>query len=411
MRPRGPALQTPDDPGTNDLSSPLAEKFSLIRNGPAHRFLFRLSRAVNERRQVMVRALLAVLVTWLPLVIFVLIQGLAYNSQIRIPFFRDFAVNVRFLIALPILILAESSIDQRWRILVLQFLKSGLLDEKELHSFEDAIESTTRLRDRWLPEVVILIAALLPSIFITNTESFMNGVSSWHTLSVQPVELSLAGWWFNLVSLPIFRFMLFRWFWRMFLWAWFLWHVARINLRLVTTHADKAAGLGFLTSGQKAFAPIVFAGGSVMAAQIGNAIAYEGATLRSLNAPMIAYGLMAMVILVVPLLVVTPLLRKVKKQALLKYGALVTAHNQHFETKWIGRKLADDELLLGKPDASSLIDLASSFMLIRQMRIVPIDRQTLILLAFAAVSPVVPILFFVTPTDQLIRIVLKMLGW
>ena len=84
---------------------------------------------------------------------------------------------------------------------------------------------------------------------------------------------------------------------------------------------------------------------------------------------MIAYGLMAMVILVVPLLVVTPLLRKVKKQALLKYGALVTAHNQHFETKWIGRKVADDELLLGNPDASSLIDLASSFMLIRQMRI------------------------------------------
>jgi hypothetical protein len=30
------------------------------------------------------------------------------------PFFHDVAVNVRFLIALPILILAESSIDQRW---------------------------------------------------------------------------------------------------------------------------------------------------------------------------------------------------------------------------------------------------------------------------------------------------------
>ena len=128
--------------------------------------------------------------------------GIGLQFTIKIPFFRDFAVNVRFLIALPILILAESSIDQRWRILVLQFLKLGLLDEKELHSFEDAIESTTRLRDRWLPEVVNLIAALLPSIFITNTESFMNGVSSWHTLSVQPVELSLAGWWFNLLACP-----------------------------------------------------------------------------------------------------------------------------------------------------------------------------------------------------------------
>jgi hypothetical protein len=99
----------------------------------------------------------------------------------------------------------------------------------------------------------------------------------------------------------------------MFLWAWFMWHVSQVNLQLVTTHADKAAGLGFLTSGQKAFGPIVFAGGAVIAAQIGNAIAYEGETLSSLKAPMIAYGFTAMVILVAPLLVVGALRRKVKK--------------------------------------------------------------------------------------------------
>jgi len=177
----------------SELSSPLAENFSLIRNGPAHRFLFRLSRAAPERRQVIVRALLAVLVTWLPLAIFAAVQGLAYSSQIKIPFFCDFAVNVRFLIALPILVLAESSIDHRWRILVLQFLRSGLVDEKELHSFEDAIQRITRLRDRVLPEVLILIVALLPSFFIGNTELLMNGVSNWHALSVRPDALSLAG--------------------------------------------------------------------------------------------------------------------------------------------------------------------------------------------------------------------------
>jgi hypothetical protein len=196
----------------------------------------------------------------------------------------------------------------------------------------------------------------------------------------------------------------------MFLWAWFMWHVSQVNLQLVTTHADKAAGLGFLTSGQKAFGPIVFAGGAVIAAQIGNAIAYEGETLSSLKAPMIAYGFTAMVILVAPLLVVGALRRKVKKQGLLKYGSLVTAHDQLFETKWINRKPPVGAVLLGNQDASSLIDLASSFQLIRDMRIVPIDRQTLILLALAALSPVVPIVLMVTPVDQLIRMVLKMLG-
>jgi hypothetical protein len=41
-------------------------------------------------------------------------QGAAYGTQVRIPFLRDLAVNVRFFITVPILILAEAGIDQRW---------------------------------------------------------------------------------------------------------------------------------------------------------------------------------------------------------------------------------------------------------------------------------------------------------
>jgi hypothetical protein len=42
-----------------------------------------------------------------------------------------------------------------------------------------------------------------------------------------------------------------------FLWTSFLWSASRINLFLVATHTDLAAGLGFLSEGQKAFSPIV----------------------------------------------------------------------------------------------------------------------------------------------------------
>jgi len=57
----GTNVQARDVPAMGELSSPLAENFSLIRNGPAHRFPFRISRAVNEHRRVIVKALLAVL--------------------------------------------------------------------------------------------------------------------------------------------------------------------------------------------------------------------------------------------------------------------------------------------------------------------------------------------------------------
>src|SRR5277367_6492492 len=316
----------------NEMNSSIVENFSLTRGGPFHRLLVLLGRAGDERQRVINRALLATLVTWLPLLFLSLVQGLAYGPQVKIPFLRDFAANARFLVALPILILAESRIDQRWRRLVLEFLRSGLVSHTELTSFERVIEEITRLRDLVLPEVVMIVLAYAP-ILLGKAELLMSGTSNWHTTTAG--AFTLAGWWFRIVSTPIFRFLLLRWIWRMFLWTSFLWRVSRINLFLVATHSDLAAGLGFLTAGQKAYSPIVFAGGVVIAGQVGNAIAYEGQTLSTMKLPMITYGVLAILLLIAPLLLLGPVLRKVKRKALRDYGALVTMHNQQFETKWI----------------------------------------------------------------------------
>ena len=391
----------------HEIRSALAESFSLTRGGPLHRLLVRLGNAGDERQRVVLRAVVIALITWFPLLVLSLIQGQAYGTHIRIPFLRDIAVNARLLVAVPILILAESGIDKRWCILVLQFLKSGLVPEKELPSFEAAIERTTRLRDRVLPEALMLAAAFLPLI-LTRTEFLMSGVSNWH--STGSGEVTMAGWWFNLVSTPIVRFLLLRWLWRMFLWTTFLWRVSSINLYLVATHTDLSAGLGFLSEGQKAFSPIVFACGAIVSGQVANTIAYQGSTLSSQKFPMIVYGVLAILLLVAPLLVVAPVLIKVKRKALREYGALVTIHNQLFDQKWIQQEKSSDEVMLGNPDASSLVDLGSSFTVVREMGIVPIDKPTLITLAIAAALPMIPVILLATPIDELIRIVLKMLG-
>jgi hypothetical protein len=235
----------------------------------------------------------------------------------------------------------------------------------------------------------------------------MTGTSNWHNLASG--SLSAAGWWFNLVSTPFFRFLLLRWFWRLFLWTSFLFSVSRLKLFLVATHTDLAAGLGFLSEGQKAFSPIVFAGGAVVAAEVGNAIAYQGATLSSMKFPMIGYGILAVVLLILPLLVVAPVLLKIKRKGMLEYGAQVTIHNQLFERKWVQGIHPEDETLLGNPDASSLIDLGSSFSVVKDMRLVPIDKPTLIALAVSAALPMLPVVLYAIPAPELLRM-LKMLG-
>jgi hypothetical protein len=108
-----------------ETKSFIAENFSITRGGPLHGLLVRLGYAGDEWQLVVRRTLFAVIITWLPLFVLSVVEKQAFGHQITIPFVRDFAVNVRFLIALPILILAERGIDQRWRILVLQFLKSS----------------------------------------------------------------------------------------------------------------------------------------------------------------------------------------------------------------------------------------------------------------------------------------------
>ena len=389
------------------VRSSIAENFSITKGGPLHWLLVLLGHAGDGRRLVLRRALAAVLIAWFPLLLLSLIQGLAWGRKIEIPFLRDLAVNVRFLVAVPILIVAESRIDRRWRSLVLEFLRSELVNEETLPSFEALLERTTRWRDRVLPEALLAFIALFLSLSFVKTELLMTGTSNWHSLGSGAV--SAAGRWFNLVSTPIFRFLLLRWFWRMFLWTSFLWSVSRIDLFLVATHTDLAAGLGFLSEGQKAFSPIVFAGGAVVAAEVGNAIAYQGATLSSVKFLMIAYGVLAIIFLVAPLLVVAPALLKVKRKGLLEYGAQVTIHNQLFERKWIQEKRPAGETLLGNPDASSLADLGSSFTVVRQMRLVPIDKPTLIALAVSAALPMVPVVLYATPAPELIRM-LKMLG-
>lgn len=407
----GTRIEPPTLPVVDELHSSVADNFSLTRGGPLYRLQLRLGAAKEERIRVMRRALGAVLVTWLPLLLLSAAQGLAFGTHIPIPFVQDFAVNVRFLIALPLLILSEVGIDRRLGITVNHFLKSGLVKEADLPPFEAVIEKVTRLRDRVLPEMVILVVAYLPSLSVRSSEILMRSVPSWHLVQTPSGEtLSYAGWWFGLISVPVYRFLLLRWVWRMVLWASFLWRVSKLKLVLIPTHPDMAAGIGFLSGAQLRFGLIAFACGAVAAGQMGNTIAYEGATVGGLKFIMIAYCVFATLVLAAPLLLLAPRLLAVRKLGLLEYGTLATGYTQTFDAKWVHGRVPEGETLLGSSDIQSLADLGNSFAIVRGMRAAPIDKRTLIGLAIAAGLPMAPVVMLGTPADQLIRSVLKLLA-
>jgi hypothetical protein len=392
----------------NVTGLPNIDNFSLVQGGPIYRFQVVVGMAMPDRLGVLRRAVITTILVWLPLLLLSAAQDLALGTKVEVPFLHDFAANIRFLIALPLLIVAEAVVDPRLGHSVKHFVRSGLVGRNQLTAFGAELGKIIALRDGMLPSLVIVLAAFLPSIWVRHADLPGRAVTNWHMLGMGS-ELSLAGWWYAFVGLPLFRLLLFRWLWLTVLWALLIRRVTRLPLGCVPSHPDGAAGLGFLKEAQTLFGLVALASSAAVAGGFANGMIHGGQTLTELKFQMITFCVFLVVLLSAPLLVVTPKLLRLKKEGLFDYGSLGTAYAQGFDRKWINGKTADPGELLGSSDIQSLADLRSSFDLVQGMKTVLIDKKVLIGLTIPVLIPMIPVLLIATPADKLIRDVLKLL--
>jgi hypothetical protein len=384
--------------------------FSLVRGGLFYRLLMRSHLVETESHHAYKRAILLALITWLPLLVLSALQGVAIGNTVKIPFLFDFAASVRFLIAGPLLIIAEIIIDPRIKIIVRHFISSGLVQKENLQDFESAVKGVLKLRDLAMVEVVLLAIIIIFSFSGIRLESVSGGISTWHNLASGSFQkATLANLWYAGVSRPFIQFLLLRWLWKLCIWYWFLWRVSRLNLRLIPTHPDTVGGLGFLGSGQAQFGIIVLAGSIIISAAIGEKIILGGESLYSFKVSIAANTVMQLVVFLLPLIVFTPLLLRVKRRGLLEYGTLATGYAQSFDNKWVRGKATEGEPLLGSSDIQSLADLANSYQIIRKMRVFPFSRDNIVFIAGASLIPMVPLLLTVISLEEIIMKVLKLL--
>jgi hypothetical protein len=216
-------------------------------------------------------------------------------------------------------------------------------------------------------------------------------------------KLSLAGIWYGYVSLPLFQFLGFRWYFRVFIWARLLKRVSRIDLHLVPTHPDAVGGMGFLSATVGAFAPIALAHGTLLAGQIGDRIFHLGAKLPDFKAEILLVVVFLLLIVLGPLLVFAPQLSRAKRAGLLEYDALAQRYVREFDSKWLRGAAPQDEPFLGSADLQSLADLGTGLDVIRSMRIAPITRASIVQLGVATLLPVLPLLLTMMPMDELLK--------
>jgi hypothetical protein len=383
--------------------APLQEPpdFSLVLGGPLYQMLRRAHLTGPTLGLLRRQVALSVLVCWAPLAILSLAQA-HFLGGAKLSFFYDIETHVRFLVSLPTLILAEMLVHERIWPVIKRFVERRVVIPEELPKFYAAINSAMRMRNSAIVEIALLIFVYTVGIWTWRHNNALE-VASWYA-SPQggQMHFSMAGYWFEFVSVPIFQFILLRWYIRILIWFCFLFRVSRLNLHLLPAHPDRVGGLGFLGKSSIVFAPLLFAQGALLSGQIASRIFFNGQSLLSFKMTILGFVVFLVVAVLAPMFSFTPQLARARREGFAEYGALASVYVREFDQKWLRSKV-NDEQLLGTGDIQSLADLGNSFAVVCEMRPVPFVTDDVIQLLVATVAPFIPLLLTIMPLDQLLE--------
>jgi hypothetical protein len=378
--------------------------FSLVSSGPIRRVLQWLGMFHPAYK---IRTIFVCLgLVCLPLMLLAGIDGTAWGNKVNIALLHDFSAYARFLIALPLLIVAESIIDPLVQQAASTLNSSGIIRQDELPAFRANLAMVMRLRDSILINVFFAVLSLLPYfLFFADYQWISSEVSTWHG-SMQK-GLTPAGWWFALVASPLLRFLMFEWLWRGVLWGLLLWKISSLNLDLLPTHPDRVGGLGFLLHVQEQFGVLAMAFGSVVAGQFANEIFHFGGTYKAMTAPMGVFIALSVVIVLLPLTFFSRQLFKARHYGLHRYSVAGRKVTHKFDMKWVRQVGPPPESMIGTQDPSSLIDYISSYDVINQTRFVPITKHAIMYIATLAAAPFAIMWLLATPLEKVVEEIIK----
>ncbi len=378
---------------------------SLIGGGPLHDVAARARLAGRGGRRVLSRVLAVWLVTWVPLLALSAAQGAAAGDAVAVTFLEDVTAQVRFLVAVPILLAAGAFAEPRLHDAVKHLEREGILPDEARPALAQVLRRANQLL-RSRAELLILVPVVAAALF--GRGALISAVSSWE-VAAGVVEgrarLSPAGLWLVAVSLPIYRYLALRWLWRCCVWAWVQRRVSRLPLRLTPTHPDGACGLAFLGLAQATLvAPLVLSLGAMNSALVANRALYLGRPVAESTGGVVVFCVCALGLMVAPLLVFAPKLAAAKRRGLLEYGALSYGVMRSFHDAWLAPGAPPRSQLLARQDVSSVADMLQTFEAVQRSRLLPLDRPAFLLAALAVLAPVAPLVASQVPPEQALQV-------
>ena len=360
---------------------------------------------LNANSQTLTRAGIAVALAWVPLALLSVSRG----GHLFLSFLTDYASQSRFLIVIPVLILAEPRLRSRLDLVVHHF-ETFLIPPEQQRKFGQNWQSCEQLQDSRLARFFLVLLTYAAMAWLAQYLSPAGAeFVDWWKGSGGFRFFSPAGTWAAFVSYPILLYLTLVWLWKQLLWARFLGSTTRLKLRLIPAHPDHLGGLGFIEASLRGQLPFSFCLGVGLAGAVANRILHEGHKLTMYrHLPLILIGAVLLVC-VAPYFIFTSTLMQMRRQGMLRYGAFARAVGEQFEKKWLDRADSLDEDVLTVPDFSTTTDLYGVVSYVGSIRVIPVGAADLYALIGAALIPGIPVVIAAIPFDIVIREAVKLL--
>lgn len=378
--------------------------FSITHGGPLYHLLQR-AHLLDHRGNIRARWLIAVL--WLPIVMVSLIE--LATRGVTDEMILDPTVHVRFLIALPLFVLAERMLERRCERAAYHMIEERLAERASLEAIFSRAE---HLRDAWIAEAVIAaivlvmgqlaLAGVLPSGLL-------------HPIAHEGYSASRV--WYAAIALPFVQFLTARWLWRWVIWIYVLARLCHLPLALNTLHPDRSAGIRFLEGPIEGFAAFIAATAAMAATGWSIKIHAHEVTIESLTPMYLGFVVIVIVVACAPLLLFTPQLYEARHRDTAAYHKFAHDYAGAFRRKWLGSEDEPPEpgtadlpsSALGSGDIQSFNDLIGSHGAVEKTRLRPFGIRSLGMLCVGALLPMLPLLFATMSVTELAKHLGKMM--
>lgn len=345
------------------------------------------------------RAIVVVSVMWLPLLVLAVIADIAGARGALRSFVTDARLHANFLIAAPILVFADLVAGRRLGAIVSHFGSGGLVADNSLPDLRRLVRRARRSLEHGRAEIAILAVAYSVSAVFVFSHDFTD-LTAWH-LDAGRQELSLAGWWHLLISLPLFLSLVFGWFWRLAVWGWLLAGISRLDLRINHGHPDRAGGLAIVGYSLRALMVFGFAIGVVGAGYVADAVLRDATSLTQAASFAAVLSVFTLLLCSLPVLTFSPRLLSEWWKGVVTYNALASRLGHAFENRWTSGRDTDTESALKEPDFSSVADFYQIVANVHAIRPVPVDFRSIAMFVIATLLPFVPVVFLAIPASTI----------